>query len=168
MTIAAALFIATVISVALRLNVSLWRAGSAAQAHSATTGPAALRHTIGLAALAYAWGALALFAVYSLTDLAWRHGWQYGLAMTLFAAGLAAYVLRLSHRDKRSVPPLILTLLHGAAATAGLAFLIGTGKLATTKADWAANVVFLWGGLAVVALCAIAAVTQTRISTRAP
>jgi hypothetical protein len=61
------------------------------------------------------------------------------------------------------MPPAWLTVLHGLAALCALVYLIGTGKLATAKDDWAANDVFLFGGIAILALCVIAAVTQARL-----
>ena len=38
-----------------------------------------------LAALVYAWGATAMFAIYSLSGLYWRHWWEYGAGMSLIA-----------------------------------------------------------------------------------
>ena len=81
--------------------------------------------------------------------------------MALFAAALIYYVWRLGERPV--MPPLLLTILHGAAAFCGLVFLIGSGKLATRKDDWVANDVFLFGGLAILAICIFTAITQARI-----
>ena len=85
----------------------------------------------------------------------------------LFAAGLALYALRVETAQGSSLPPFSLTVLHGAAVGGGLLYLVGAGKLATTRSDWAANDIFLAGGLAILALCVIAAITQRR-APRAP
>ncbi|MGQ0673969.1 MAG: hypothetical protein ACT4N2_13985 [Hyphomicrobium sp.] len=120
---------------------------------------------VRLAAFVYAWGGAAMLAVYHFSGLHWRHGWQYGLAMILIAAGLLIYARR---RVGEADPvPLSLTLLHAAGAIGGLAFLIGTGKLATLKNDWAANTIFLNGGLAILAICLLSVVAHIRSSRTA-
>jgi hypothetical protein len=157
---AAASLAAAVILAALWINVPLWprrgRSFEQALVKTVTAG------NVWLAALVYAWGSSALFAVYSLAELAWRHAWQYGLGTAVFALGLALYGHRLEHKADAALPPLALTGLHGFAAAAGLVYLVASGKLSTLRPDWAANQVFLAGGLAVVALCAMAAITQIR------
>jgi hypothetical protein len=161
--LAAGLFSAAVIGAALWINAPLW-------GRTPGTGEGSVKSAIAgstwLAALVYAWGAFALFAVYSLSDLVWQHSWQYGLGAALFAVGLAFFAYRLDRETGAPLPPLHLTVLHGAAAAGGLVYLVGTGKLATHRGDWAANDVFLAGGIAVVALCLIAAMTQTRDAKR--
>ncbi len=146
-----------VVIAALWLNVPLWSGAAVAEAVKA-----AVVANVRLAALVYAWGAAALFAVYSLSELVWRHAWQYGLGAALFAAGLAIYARSVDTAKGNRVPPLGLTVLHGAAVGGGLAYLLGAGKLATHRADWAANYVFLAGGLAILALCVLATITQRR------
>lgn len=164
-SLAAGLLVALVVGTGLGVNAPLWSksSGLAAQPDGLAAVREALRCNVWLAALVYAWGASALFAIYSLSDLVWRHAFQYGSGAAVFAAGLGLYGLWLGRTGNRHVPPLVLTVVHGLAAAGGLAYLIGTDKLATTRGDWAANEVFLWGGLAIVALCIFSAVTQTRI-----
>jgi hypothetical protein len=101
--------------------------------------------------------------MYPLAGLKWQHGWQYGLGAALIAAGFMIYAHRLGKRQHAVMPPLSLTVLHGLAVAAGVAFLVGSGKLETARSDWGANLVFLWGGFSILALCAIAAVTQMRL-----
>lgn len=119
-----------------------------------------------LTALVYAWGGLAMLALYRLTPLHWQHGWQYGSGMLLIAAALAAYSLRIARMglqgtsDKTAGRIVALGVLHGLAALAALAWLVLSGKLATHKADWAANDIFMTGGLAVVAISYFAARTD--------
>ena len=56
-----------------------------------------------------------------------------------------------------------LTTVQGVAALVGLVFLLGSGKMGTPRDDWAANYIFLFGGLAIVGLSAIAVITQRRL-----
>jgi hypothetical protein len=122
------------------------------------------RRNTRLAALVYVWGAAALFSIYSFSGVTWRHGWQYGLGMTLIAVALIAYVQRLGKSEEMQPAPVWMTLLHAAAAAGGLVYLIGTGKLETLKGDWAANNVFLMGGLAILTISLIAALAQWRLT----
>jgi hypothetical protein len=165
-SLAAGLLVALVVGTGLGINSPLW-SKAARLATSPQDGLArikeALRCNVWLAALVYAWGASALFAVYSLSDVWWRHAFQYGSGAALFAAGLGIYGYRLGRARESSMPPLFLTVIHGLAAAGGLVYLIGGGKLDTVKGDWAANEVFLWGGIAIVVLCLISTVTQTRL-----
>ncbi len=165
-SIAAGLLVALVVGTGLGINAPLWSrtTGSSARPDGLAAVREALRCNVWLAALVYAWGASALFAVYSLSDLVWRHGFQYGLGATIFAASLGVYGFRLGRVKTLPIPSLMLTAIHGFAAAGALLYLVGTGKLDTTKGDWAANEVFLWGGFAIIALCVMSAVTQTRIT----
>jgi hypothetical protein len=152
-----------VLATAVAINTPLWSADPEADGR-----PSAVKSTIEaniwLAAFTYAWGASALFAIYTLSELSWRHAWQYGAGAALAALGLVLLAQSLRRRTTVSLPPLFLTGLHGLAATSWLVYLVGSGKLATLKGDWAANDVFLAGGLAIVAVCIVSAITQTRAS----
>lgn len=159
--LAAVAFVGVIAGAAFRINADALRSGTERVADSVDL----MRRNIRLAALVYVWGAAAMLAIYSLSGLEWRHGWQYGFAMALIAAGFLLYVRRLGTRP--AMPPLALTALHGTAAFLGLIFLAGTGKLSTPKDDWAANDVFLSGGVAIVALCLVAGITQVRLSRAA-
>ncbi len=155
-------FVATVIVIAQVVN------GAALHRPGGETRPQfhMLRRNTRLIALIYAWGAAALMAVYVLGELKWRHGWQYGAAMALAAGALLMLVDRLGRpgnvfdtpRMFASIVP--LSLIHALAAAGGLVYLVGSGKLATPKADWAANHVFLAGGLGILAIALIAARTH--------
>lgn len=126
-----------------------------------------------LVAIAYAWCGTALQAVYvtPVTGIRWQHSWQYGLGLALMAVisfGYAALVSRARVAPRRSgalaAAPLLAfvqTLL--AAGTA--AFMIGSGKLLTRRMDWAANHVFLFGSLAVLAVTLVALVTMRRMES---
>jgi len=157
-------FIASVVVAALFINANAWRKSEASEKASATA--SSVRRNARLAGLLYTWGAAALFAIYSLSDLTWRHSWQYGLGMAIIGIGIFIYVYRLGASKPSALPPLYLTVLHGLAAVSGLTYLIGTGKLQTVKSDWAANEVFLWGGFGIVVLCILSLITQV-LHTRA-
>lgn len=157
--LSAAAFAALIAGVAFLINRPHWRstAGDPIEAvHMA-------RRNTRLAALVYAWGAAILLATHAFAGLDWYHFYQYGLGAALFAAGLLYYVKRLGEPAHAVPPPLGLTALHGLAAAGGLAFLIGSGKVMSHRADWAANVVFLWGGIAIVLISVIALRTQSRL-----
>lgn len=134
---------------------------------AAFSGPGdTLARNTRLAGLVYAWGGAAMFGVYTLSGLWWRHGWQYGLAMVLASAALFAVARLIGGASRPGPGPMglapakallvnCLTFAHGLAAAAGLVFLIGTGKLWAGKSDWAANHIFLAGGIAIVAICLV-------------
>lgn len=163
---AATAFAGVILSTAVAVNLPMWRGESP----FGDTNPAfasGLRN-IRLAMLVYAWGGLALFAMYRLSDLRWFHAPQYAAGATLIAGGLLMYVNRLCNTEPRRAPPAFLNIAHGLTAAGGLAFLIGSGKVWSQRADWAANTVFLWGGIAMVGLCLIAAITQARMARTTP
>lgn len=169
---AALLFALALVASALELNAPWWHAGSAPPAEvrvSEARADAAIRNA-RLLTLGYLWGALALMAIYRMTSLRWQHGLQYGAAMALMAWFAQVYVHVITNRASflRSPRALALasgfTLVHGIAALFGVAFLLVTGKILSAKADWAANQIFLAGGLAVAALCAISVFTQWKLS----
>ena len=103
--------------------------------------------------LAFLWCGLAFYAVYLGTRIRWQHGWEYGSACILIAGAYAYYMTRLSNPDdKLARPPAIDRMARIAGYQAvligiGLVWLIGAGKLITHKGDWAANHLFLAGGV---------------------
>lgn len=120
-----------------------------------------LRQSALLAALAYAWGALAMQGAYltPLTGLRWQHGWQYALAMLLLAVG--AIVLAGPPRtptpgitDVRVRLAVPLAMAQMLVAAGGLAALAVSGKLWSNRADWAANRVFAGLAVAILAISA--------------
>jgi hypothetical protein len=99
----------------------------------------AVRCNAALLATAWGVGACSMLGVYLLSGLKWQHGWQYGAGMALIALAAAAYA-----RDPRWLnAAAIIVALQGVAAALGLAVLAGSGKLASIKGDWAANIVFV-------------------------
>lgn len=170
-SIAAGTFTYGMILLGFWLNRSLWRLPDAAVTPQAAP-VAGLRNAV-MISLLYAWGAAALASVYGLSGLKWQHGWQYAAGMALIAAAVGLYARQLASPDSGLRQPsaqlamLRLTVLHAAAAAVGLGFLFLSGKLKSPKADWAANIVFLMGGVAILALSVIAAYTQSRLTRRA-
>lgn len=164
--LAAGLLVALVVGTGLGINAPLWSRGNRPFAgHEGSVAvKEAIRCNVWLAAFVYAWGASALFAMYTLSDLVWRHAFQYGTGAAVFAASLGIYGYLLGPPRNLPAPPLILTIVHGGAVTIGLAYMILDGKLETVRGDWAANEVFLWGGIAIIALCVLSAMTQTRVT----
>lgn len=120
-----------------------------------------LRATSMITALVYFWGGLAMFLMYEVSGLTWQHGWQYALGMGAIGAAIAAYALGLRranswlNSDLAIETAIRITLLHGLAAAAALFWLLISGKLLSAKGDWAANIIFVSGGVAVAGICAI-------------
>lgn len=129
----------------------------------------AVRRNARLLAYVYVWGGLALYALYKGTSLRWQHGHQYAIGMAVIGFIIIGWV----HHSWRSGSPLAgplglklalrAALLHAGAALGGLVFLIGSGKLMSGKGDWAANQVFLAGGLAVIGISIIAIRTHLHL-----
>lgn len=168
--LAAGLFALAAVALAARIN---WPQPRISTSSTGNTEALALARNTRLTALIYGWGAAAMLAVYTLSGLKWQHGWQYGSAMALVAAAIYGYAALLARADS---PPrtrvalrrvLVLTVAHGVAVALGLAFIVAAGKLWAGKPDWAANHVFVAGGLAVISVCLISAVTQRRLSRQA-
>jgi hypothetical protein len=116
----------------------------------------------------FLWGAGALTFGYGLTELYWQHWWQYAAAMILLAGVALGYAAVLPRPGSAWAGPTWLsrmtrlTLAQGVGAAAGLVFLIGSGKLIGDKPDWLANHVFLFGGIAIAVLSAVAVRAQWR------
>jgi hypothetical protein len=163
----AALFAASAIAAGVMVNRPAWDAG--AREEKPDLGPKLAGVNAQLMALVFAWGAVVLLVVYPLSGLRWYHAYQYGSAMALFAVGLVAYAVAVgaegsalrSPRGLRQV--MLLSAVQGLAGIGGLIFLVGAGKVFSTRVDWLANQVFAFGGLAIVVLSGIAAMTQRKL-----
>jgi hypothetical protein len=57
----------------------------------------------------------------------------------------------------------MLAMVQAAAAAIALGMLVSSGKLASLKADWPANHVFVAGGLALVVISVISAITHFKL-----
>jgi hypothetical protein len=125
----------------------------------ATADPiATATHNAYLQALTWGAGAASMLGVYLLSGLRWQHGWQYGAGMALIA--LAALLYARQPRWLNAVAGVVA--LQGAAAAIGLAVLAGSGKLASVKGDWAANIIFVAGGVAIAILSVMAVASHAR------
>jgi hypothetical protein len=171
---AAATFAFAISLAAAAINFEAWRRlPSADEDTAARIAIGALVANGSLLTIAYGWGALAMQAVYlkPVTGLWWQHCWQYALVMLLLAVASAAFVRRAGHAvadaggNLAAFPLLIsrpLAMAQGAVATGGLAFLALSGKLAASRADWAANRVFAALAVAVLAVSLATLATRTR------
>ncbi len=123
-----------------------------------------------LAALVYTWGATAMFAIYSLSGLVWRHWWQYGGAMAIIAIGIFLYTYLLAagrFRTRRALAILMgLTALQGIGVGVAFFYLILSGKLATPRDDWAANYLFTAGSFSLLVLSIVSILTYRRLMRR--
>ena len=166
---AAAIFAGCIIATAMRVNQPYWRLE-----HDGIDLPQimidASRNNAHLMAITFTWGALVMISVYLLTGLYWFHAWQYALAMVLIAGALFGYAYLITKeghvlQTKTSLDiSAMLSTLQGLGTTGGIVFLIGSGKLQAYKSDWVANLIFLCGGTAIIALSAIAVVTHLKLS----
>jgi hypothetical protein len=162
--LAALLFSLQVLLVLLRFNVPLWRRGT-----SAPRSEWAWDNSL-LAGISYAWGAAAMFTMYSLGGLVWRHWWQYGAGMLLLGAAnvlVATYLVgRPTHDDTSGAlrTLMLATLAQVAAVVIALIYLFASGKLATIKDDWAANIVFIAGGAMVLVISFVSLQTWRRLA----
>lgn len=162
----AALFVIIVIAAANQTN------STAGQASTPDDAIIVARRNTRLSALTYAWAALGMHILYftPLTGLRWQHGWQYGTAFALLAMGAFAYALFLGDARRpvlaRGLARLIapLTTAQAVIAACGLAYLAGSGKMLSAKADWAANVVFAFASLAIMMVSAIALRAHVRLT----
>jgi hypothetical protein len=160
----AAAFAVVLVAVSWRTNAGHWTA--ARPAHGAMTAlePVhAARRNARLTGLTYAWGALGMMGLYTtpLTGLKWQHGWQYATVFGLLSVGALAYTHFSGSRNaalRRRLLKLAgpLSAAQATIAAAGLAFLVMSGKLQSMRADWAANVIFLYAALTIMIIGAVA------------
>lgn len=164
---ASGLFAVALVATAVDVNMTWWRR-PADKPGEMTPVDAAIGNA-RLLVVAYAWGAVALLAIYRMTPLRWQHGLQYGAGMALVAWLVLLYAQSLSNPESRLRGPRALlqaawlSIAHAGAALGGLSFLLVSGKIASVKDDWGANQIFLAGGLAVAALSIVSAYTQFRL-----
>lgn len=166
--VAAGLFAMALVASAIDVNRLWWHSHSAAQDAEAQANAAV--SNAHLLVISYFWGALALLMIYRLTGLRWQHGLQYGAGMAAIGWLVLVYVHLLVRPASRLRSPAALmqatwlALAHGGAALGGVLFLIFSGKINSMKGDWAANQVFLAGGLAIAGLSLVSAYTQMRLA----
>lgn len=163
----AAAFATFAIAVSWVLNRSQWLSARA-DGEAWRQQLSALRRNGQLSAVVYAWGAVALFAMYALTGLYWQHGLQYAGGMALFSALIYAWS-HLARPDAALATPqwtkraARLNLVHGGAAAIATVVFLVSGKLWVPRPDWAANIVFVAGGVLITSFCALAAFTHACI-----
>ena len=154
------------LAAALGVGGQIWR----------SAGNGAVREDVSLSfatliAAAWAWAGLAMLACYHLTDLSWQHAWQYGAAMVLIATGILAYARARRQPGSRLAAPDAAAVMQGVTASQAVAALVAvailllSGKVEAHGRDWAANVVFIAGGLAIFALSAMAVIAERKTTT---
>ena len=166
---AAALFLPVMSTVVgLKVNAPYWARVTAPSGVDALAN--ATRRNARLMAWTWGAGAASMLAVYLLSGLKWQHGWQYGCGMVLIAALGFLYSLSVAAPTSTLRRPgclnaaAMLAATQGIAAIAGIMILVLSGKVASAKGDWAANVIFVAGGFAITVLSAIAVRTHARLS----
>jgi hypothetical protein len=151
------------ISAAAAALLPLALIAAAARANRAPADPlATARANAVLQALAWGAGAASMFGVYLLSGVKWQHGWQYGSGMALISAAAFAY----ARQPRWLSATAVIVGLQGAAAAIGLAVLASSGKLASVKGDWAANIIFCAGGVAIAVLSVLAVAAFRRAQHR--
>jgi hypothetical protein len=167
--LAVGLFAVQVLLTLWRINAPVWRAGTL---HT----PAGdwVRSNTVLTAIVYGWGAAALFSIYGLSGLHWRHWWQYGAGMALLA-GVALLCARhlASERGLRNPVSTLkivmaITVAQAVSIVAALVYLVASGALDTEKGDWAANHVFVAGCLMIGAISLVSLLAYWRTPITAP
>ena len=103
------------------------------------------------------------------TGLKWQHGWQYAAAFALLSVFALAYTHLSGSRDAATRERLQklagpLAAMQATIAAAGLAFLVMSGTLQSKRADWAANIIFLYAALTIMILSAVALRTHIRLT----
>jgi hypothetical protein len=167
--LAVGLFALQVLLTLWRINAPAWRAGSP-QTPAADW---ALSNTL-LTAIVYAWGAAALFCIYGLSGLHWRHWWQYGAGMALLAGVAllcARYLASERGLETRAVALNIImaiTVAQAVSVAGALVYLVASGALDTQKGDWAANHVFVAGSLTIGAISLVSLLVYWRTPTAVP
>jgi len=165
LSLAAGLFALQMLFALLRTNAPYWRVADTI--NKVETAAECVRRNAVLGGLVYAWGAAAMLAIYSLPGPKWQHWWQYGAAMALVAACIFIYAGLLAAGRGASARALrwlvILSTLNGLAVTGVVIYLVWSGKLFTTRGDWAANYIFAWGSIMLALLSLISIATYLKI-----
>jgi hypothetical protein len=170
LAVAVGLYVVQVAFAAARVNTPFWQAPAAGSAGEQRV--ACVWNNAVLAALVYAWAATAMFAIYSISGLAWRHWWEYGAGMSLFAVLLLLYTYALAAgqsalRSLRALNIIIaLTAVQAGAMVMALLFLAFSGKMHTLRDDWAANYVFIAGSLMLLLVSITAVLTYRHLGQR--
>ncbi len=161
---------------AVQVLLTLWRINAPTWNTSTPQTPAvdwALSNTV-LTAIVYAWGAAALFCLYGLSGLHWRHWWQYGAGMALLA-GLALLCARHLASERGLKNPaatlkivMAITVAQAVSIIAALVYLVASGALDTQKGDWAANHVFVAGCLMIGTISLVSLLAYWRTPITAP
>jgi hypothetical protein len=164
---AAAAFAGAVLRLGWQINKPWWTAGvGVVGPSSAEAQPMMASRNALMIALGYAWGGLSMLAVYLLTPLRWQHGWQYGAGMVIIGALVWMVSRRMATLQARADTfkrLMVVSFVHGGAATVALGWLIASGKFLSLKNDWAANIVFVSGALVIAGISAMGIRTARKL-----
>lgn len=146
-----------------RLIFGAHRTGAAARNASETSDALAIaRGGSYVVAGAYFWASLSLLSMYYLTDLSWYHAYQYAIYLGLpglFALWFARRMRPAAGTAQSRRRTLTLSRyangLQFVVALFAPIYLVAAGKIGQVRADWAANHVFAFGGLALAAMSAL-------------
>jgi hypothetical protein len=166
-----AVFALAVVATSWRINLRQWAATSPAHGIASLEPLHAARRNARLTGIFYAWSALGMLGLYTtpLTGLKWQHGWQYATAFALLSVFALVYTHLSGSRDAATRERLQklagpLAAMQATIAAAGLAFLVMSGTLQSKRADWAANIIFLYAALTIMILSAVALRTHIRLT----
>lgn len=166
-----AVFALAVVATSWRINLRHWAATSPAHGITSLEPLHAARRNARLTGIFYAWSALGMLGLYTtpFTGLKWQHGWQYATAFALLSVFALAYTHLSGSRDAATRERLQklagpLAAMQATIAAAGLAFLVMSGTLQSKRADWAANIIFLYAALTIMILSAVALRTHIRLT----
>lgn len=158
------------LAVAVAMNRRLWTL--APERITPEAAPVAARRNAILMAMVFGWGAATLLITYPFAGLRWYHWWQYGGLMALVAMALVLLARSLGQPGSWARSPANrlrmqrLTLLQAMAILGGLGWLLLSDKVWSVRDDWVANLVFVFGGLALAGLSFLAAGTEQRLARR--
>lgn len=120
--------------------------------HKKSIPPQSIYWNTFLTFIVYAWGGLCFLSIYIFSGLVWQHGVQYGVAATLISLALFLFWYISDWDLSKHSQKIFLASLHGLSLFIGLTYLFLSGKLSTLRGDWAANYIFLSGGLTLLTL----------------
>lgn len=172
LAVAVGLFVVQILFAIGRVNAPFWKSAPESEMQGGRIFACVWRNTV-LAGLVYAWGATAMLAIYSMSSLSWRHWWQYGAGMAIFAAAILLYAYFLSDERSSLRAPgalrnlMVLTGVQGIAMAGALLYLLTSGKLQTQRDDWVANYIFT-AGTFMLALLSLVAILAYRALLRQP
>ena len=169
-TLVAAATCLSLIGASISRNRPLWDVQMAADPTERFTALRTASANARFMGFAYAWGSLSMATMYYLTDLYWYHAYQYSiyLGVPAIVSIVFAKTLRTSKGTGHTVANLKLsmyvTMVQASAMIGIIGYLIMSDKLNVIRKDWAADHVFFWGSISILALSILALAVQWKIA----